>query len=230
MSITRGNGSHSFTIELPQLNLNSGEIVALIGMSGSGKSSLLEMIGLILKPEHLDKYQIKYGTTDIAIHTLIAQNKQETLAKLRAEKIGFMLQQGGLLPFLKINENILLPCQSLQIATDKEWFQELCTALKVTHLLNKYPSQLSIGERQRVAFIRSIIHKPLLLLADEPTSALDPVNSDALIKLMLRLAEQQDIAILLVSHDWELIKDKAIRTFKAEVSIPNRKTQFLELL
>lgn len=101
MSVTRGKGEQRFTVSLPHLSLNDGEVVAIQGTSGCGKSTLLEMIGLILKPEQLSHFQLGKQSVLVDIHPLIQQQNQRALASIRAEKLGFMLQHGGLLPFFK---------------------------------------------------------------------------------------------------------------------------------
>lgn len=226
LSVTRGQGDQSFTVSLPYLSLNEGEIVALCGSSGCGKSTLLEVIGLILKPDVLTQYELE----GVDLSTLIQHDEQKTLAKVRSKKLGFMLQNGGLLPFLSVWQNILLPCQTNNIEADETWLHHLCESLNITHLLTKYPKQLSIGERQRVAFIRSIAHKPLLLLADEPTSALDPHHSEVLFQLMLTLAKQQKITVLLVTHDIELVQRNELRAFSVKQDKNLHQSNFTEQL
>lgn len=217
MSITRGTEQQSFTVSLPQLQVTEGEVIAIQGMSGCGKSTLLEMIGLILQPDRLDRFEIETPYQSIDIRQLTQQHQHQQLAQIRAKQLGFMLQNGGLLPFLTIAQNIALPNELLHSTIDQHWISSLCEQLHIQHLLNKYPKQLSIGERQRVAFIRAIAHKPSLLLADEPTSALDPHHANTLFDLMLKLAIQQKIAILLVTHDWELTKSHNLRIFQADL-------------
>ena len=161
LSITRGQGEQSFTVSLPHLSLAEGEVVSLCGSSGCGKSTLLEMMGLILKPDNLSQYELSSATLSMDLAPLILSNKQKTLAEIRSKNLGFMLQNGGLLPFLSVWQNILLPCQTNGILADESWLHHLCEKLNINHLMTKYPKQLSIGERQRVAFVRSIAHKPL---------------------------------------------------------------------
>ena len=228
LSITRGVGEQSFTVSLPHLSLTEGEVIALCGSSGCGKSTLLEMIGLILKPDTLSQYNFDCVTLNMDLAPLIQWNYQKTLAEIRSKNLGFMLQNGCLLPFLSVWQNILLPCQTNEILADEVWLHHLCEKLNIGHLLAKYPKQLSIGERQRVAFVRSISHKPLLLLADEPTSALDPHHSEVLFHLMLSLAKQQKIAVLLVTHDWDLVQRNKLRTFSAKLDTALRQSCFIE--
>lgn len=222
MSVTRGKGEQGFTVSLPYLHLNDGEVVAIQGSSGCGKSTLLEMIGLILKPEQLSHFQLGIQTALVDIQPLIQQQDQRALAQIRAQKLGFMLQHGGLLPFLNVAQNIALPNALLHAEVDQQWIDFLGEQLNIQHLLTKYPNQLSIGERQRVAFIRSVAHKPLLLLADEPTSALDPYHADILFELILKLVAQQHISVLLVTHDWALTQRKQLRTLQANLVSPQQ--------
>lgn len=227
LSITRGNPPQDFGVTLPSLSLASGEIMAICGKSGCGKSTLLEMIGLILRPDQLSTYQLGEQDQKVDLASLVMQDKQQKLAQIRAEKIGFMLQSGGLLPFLSVAQNICLPREALGLPSDQGWVDELCGVLNISHLMTKYPKQLSIGERQRVAFVRAIAHKPNLLLADEPTSALDPYHANVLFDLMLNLTQREGIAVLMVTHDWELIKEKNIRYLTAMLSEDKRHATFL---
>ncbi|TNH00306.1 ABC transporter ATP-binding protein [Testudinibacter sp. TR-2022] len=220
MSVCRGVGNNAFTVSLPHLSLNSGEVVAICGTSGCGKSTLLEMIGLILKPTRLTRYQLG---AEQDISPLILQQNQTALATLRATSLGFMLQTGGLLPFLTVKRNICLPNNILNNNTlndkaDSDWISHLVQQLNLSHLLESYPNRLSIGERQRVAFIRAVAHKPKLLLADEPTSALDPEHANILFDLMLNLVQEQNIAALVVTHDRALINARKLPYLQADLT------------
>ncbi len=228
LSITRGVGEQSFSVALPKFHMKSGEVVVIQGASGCGKSTLLEMIGLVLTPNEVDTYQFGSGDNTVAVNQLIKANDQQRLAKIRAEKIGFMMQSGGLLSYLSIEDNLLLPSRILKIDIDKPWLSHLCNTLRIGHLLKKYPKQLSIGERQRVAFIRSVLHHPVLLLADEPTSALDPENSEILFNLIIQLARENNISVLMVSHDWELIKSTGLRNLSPYFNEKQRVSIFSE--
>lgn len=234
LSVTRGTAPQQFTVTLPQLELNEGEIIAISGVSGCGKSTLLEMIGLVLSPTNLASYQLDFNGKNIAIDQLISYKKHSQLAQIRAENIGFMLQSGGLLPFLTVRENIKLPYDILAANKynisdfEQKWVAALCQKLNVEHLLDKLPKHLSIGERQRIAFIRAIVHKPLILLADEPTSALDPIHARKLFEVMQEIASEYKISILIVTHDWELIKKHKLRNFYADYTSNKQQSIFLE--
>lgn len=140
------------------------------------------------------------------------------LAPLRTRAFGFMLQTGGLFPFLTVGENIALSNQLLGIPPDQHWLDYLVDNLQVRAKLSAYPKQLSVGERQRVAFIRSIAHKPAVLLADEPTAALDPDKAQTLIELISQCVHEQGISALIVSHDWDLLARNHIDALTATTS------------
>ncbi|OTQ06143.1 ABC transporter ATP-binding protein [Gilliamella apicola] len=228
LEISRSTGKSSFRVCLPELKLRAGDVVVIQGDSGSGKSTLLEMIGMILKPDKVDGFKLFLDNNDLDIAKWINNNDINQLANIRAQYLGFMLQTGGLLPFLKIYDNILLPIKLLQKNVDNSRLEYLIDKLGISHLLNKYPKQLSIGERQRASFIRSIIHKPALLLADEPTSALDPYNANLLFDLIIEQAKQDNIAAIIVTHDWQRISTKGLFTLSAKL-VSSHSSEFLPL-
>ncbi|MBG2801952.1 ABC transporter ATP-binding protein [Proteus mirabilis] len=214
MEITRGDTQHGFRVALPSLTLEKGEIGALTGLSGCGKSTLLEMFGLILRPDELTHFQLG---DDLIITQAVLNNEQAQLSSLRAEKLGFMLQSGGLLPFLTVMQNIQLPRKMLGLTLHSSWLDHAIDHLQLRPLLNRLPRQLSIGERQRAAFIRAIAHEPALLLADEPTAALDPHNAQALYALIVEMVKQLDISALVVSHDWSLVERFGFSHYHAQL-------------
>lgn len=214
MAIMRGDAQHGFRVALPSLTLEKGEIGALTGLSGCGKSTLLEMIGLILRPDELTHFQLG---DDLIITQAVLSNEQALLASLRAEKLGFMLQSGGLLPFLTVMQNIQLPRKMLGLTPHSAWLDHAIDHLQLRPLLSRLPRQLSIGERQRAAFIRAIAHEPALLLADEPTAALDPHNAQALYALIVEMVKQLDISALVVSHDWSLVERFGFSHYHAQL-------------
>ncbi|MBI0028017.1 ATP-binding cassette domain-containing protein [Gilliamella sp. B14448G11] len=228
LEISRLTGNSSFRVCLPELRLRAGDVVVIQGDSGSGKSTLLEMIGMILKPDNIDDFKLFLDNNDLDIAKLINNNDINQLANIRAQYLGFMLQTGGLLPFLKIYDNLLLPLKLLQKNVDNSRLEYLINKLGISHLLNKYPKQLSIGERQRASFIRSIIHKPALLLADEPTSALDPYNANLLFDLIIEQAKQDNIAAIIVTHDWQRVSTKGLFTLSAKL-VSSHSSEFLPL-
>jgi putative ABC transport system ATP-binding protein len=227
MAIERGTGSHSYRVALPALNLKRGEVAAITGPSGCGKSTLLEMIGLILTPDQLHVFTLGDATA-VNVAGFLQRDEQAPLADLRAHRLGFVLQTGGLLPFLNVRQNIELPRRINGLATQSELVDDAIARLELGYLLDKRPGQLSIGERQRVAFVRAIAHQPDLLLADEPTAALDPFQARRLFELIIDMVQRFQIAALLVTHDWDLVRDCNIRNIAgvADDNGNNRGTVF----
>jgi len=178
------------------LKIGENEFVAIMGPSGSGKSSLLNMVGCLDRPS---SGKIFLDGTDIS--TL---NDSE-LAKLRGKKIGFVFQFFHLYPTLTAKENIELPMMIIEL--DRETREKRATELlKIVGLENRaehLPSQLSGGERQRVAVARALANNPSLLLADEPTGNLDSKKGKEIIDLFIRL-NKEGRTIVIVTHDQQI--------------------------
>lgn len=209
--VRRGEGALAHHVRLPHLQVGAGEILAITGESGSGKSTLLEAIGLLLAPVELERFRLgparAGGHEAQDIGRLLASDDQPALAAVRSRHLGFILQSGGLLPFLSVRDNISLPRRLLGMSTKSAHVDHAVEVLRLQGLLDKHPQALSIGERQRVACVRAIAHEPLLLLADEPTAALDPHSARRLFELLLSLVSSMGLSALVVSHDWALLKD-----------------------
>lgn len=206
LCIVRGQGAQAHHVYLPQLKLRPGEIMAVTGESGCGKSTLLEAIGLLLRPNSIGRFELNEEGKQLDVAVLLNTDRQAELAGIRASLLGFVLQNGGLLPYLSVRDNIRLPCQLLGIEPDKAMLDRISNVLKLGPLLAKYPAQLSFGERQRTAFARAILHRPRLVLADEPTAALDPYNAQQLFSLFIELVRQEGMMALVVCHDWPLVQ------------------------
>lgn len=204
--VRRGEGALAHHVRLPRLQIGAGEILAITGESGSGKSTLLEAIGLLLAPVELERFRLG-ATQDQDIAQLLATDDQPALAAVRSRHLGFILQSGGLLPFLNVRDNISLPRRLLGMPVKSAHIDHAVEVLRLQGLLDKQPQALSIGERQRVACVRAIAHEPLLLLADEPTAALDPHSARRLFELLMSLVSSMGLSALVVSHDWALLKD-----------------------
>lgn len=213
--IKRGGGSQAHTVVLNELQLQQGQIIAITGSSGCGKSTLLESIGLLLKPTQLTRYDL--GLPAVSL-TQWQQQPESLVAQLRAEKIGFVLQNGGLIPYLSVQDNIQLPRRILGKSRSSESIEYAIEQLGIQHLQHQLPATLSIGERQRVAFVRAIAHEPQLVLADEPTAALDPIHAQALFQLFTQLVTTLKMSALVVSHDWELVKKFGLAQLQAQIT------------
>lgn len=213
LEVSRGHGTHVFRVQLPQLDLAAGQILAVTGASGCGKSTLLEALGLLLQPESVDSFFLGQPSRDIK--ALYAAKQESELAHWRARSLSFVLQNGGLLPYLSVWENIVLPRRILGLPLHAPHLDAAIHILKLERLLSLYPAALSIGERQRVSFSRAIAHAPGLILADEPTAALDPQTAQDVFQLFFTLAHDLDLAVLLVSHDWDMLRSFAIPRLQA---------------
>jgi ABC-type lipoprotein export system ATPase subunit len=170
------------------LKINKGDYVSVSGPSGSGKSTLLNVIGGLIRP---DSGEVIYKGESIY------DQSGRFLDLYRKRDVGFMFQQFHLMPYLKVIENIGLSCYQLSHTDAINDYLEKCL---LANIKDKYPSDLSVGEKQRTAFIRAIISDPDLLLADEPTGNLDPQNSEILMSLIEEF-HQKGGTVVLVSHD-----------------------------
>ena len=209
----RGSQEGGFKVHLPQLRLVRGEVAAIVGESGCGKSTLLESLGLLLQPQRIGRFMLGQPAMNLAVDVLAGH--ESVLARVRAQQMGFVLQNGGLLPYLSVRENIALPRRMLGLPLSVDFVEEAIDVLRLRHLLNSAPSALSIGERQRVACVRALAHQPQVLLADEPTAALDPTTARTLFGLLLDLVQRLGISALVVSHDWSLVRSFGLTRYEA---------------
>ncbi len=209
-SVARGHGEGAFCLDVPSFVLRRGECIAVTGPSGSGKSTLLDVLGLIRAPDRVDVFQLfdhDGGSSDVS--AMWRRRAENELAGLRARHIGYVLQSGGLLPFLNVRDNIHLSLRVLG-QVNPNLVAELVDKLALGRLLDKMPAQLSVGERQRVAIARALAHRPALLLADEPTAALDPYQGVEVIDLLVALVNELQSSAVIVSHDWNLVRNKGL--------------------
>jgi|688.fasta_scaffold17809_16 lipoprotein-releasing system ATP-binding protein len=185
---------------------DDNSLVSILGPSGSGKSTLLQIIGLLTKA---DSGEIRLN--DISYLNLETKN----LDVFRNENLGFVFQFHNLLNEFSAFENIMMPLY-LRKAYNKEnakyLVNEISTSLGINQLLKKYPANLSGGEQQRVAVARALITEPTLLLADEPTGNLDNKNAEDLYNLFLKIKEERNQQIIMVTHNNKLTEqsDKVI--------------------
>ena len=168
--IEREKNGATFSLHIPSLEVLAGQTLAVVGQSGCGKSTLLDSLALILRPSRVERFQLYPDAEDC---TDLARAGASALAAVRGRDIGYVLQSGGLLSFLPVRDNILLPGRLLEMPEKilHERMQELAGRLGIAGQLDKKPQHLSGGQRQRVAIVRSLIHEPKLIFADEPTAA-----------------------------------------------------------
>lgn len=221
MEISRGRVGEAYRVSMPRLELSTGEVAAIVGPSGCGKSTLLEALGLILQPEQLEGFRLQ--EFDLSVNPQVStQRREKYLARVRQHCMGFVPQTGGLLPFLSVKQNIELSTRMSGTALATAVQKTVIDRLNLGSLLKRLPRDLSIGERQRVSFARSIAHQPMLLLADEPTAALDPVLAKELFSLIVDISRELKISALIVTHEWSIVADLGIRQITAQIQADRR--------
>jgi putative ABC transport system ATP-binding protein len=212
----RGHADQAFTVVLPRLTIRRGETLALTGASGSGKSTLLELLGLVAAP--LPGAVFRWYGPDMEAVDLAAlwrANAQRTLARLRAGSLGFVMQTGGLLPFLTVWENINVNRRLLGLAEEASPVWDIVKALELDGLLHRRPAELSIGQQQRASVARALAHRPALVLADEPSSALDPRLADRVLGLLRDLASGLGTAVVIATHERRYVEALGLREMRA---------------
>jgi putative ABC transport system ATP-binding protein len=183
-------------IDGASFQVNKGELVALIAPSGAGKTTLLMMIGCVEEPTS--------GTIWLGDEKVF-ENKWLTkeTRKIRREKIGFIFQAHYLIPFLNVIENVTLVPQTNGLSKEEseKKAMELLDYFDIGDKAYSIPSSLSGGQNQRVAIARALANSPEIILADEPTAALDLERSVGVVKMLKKIAIEQDVAVIMVTHD-----------------------------
>lgn len=208
-SLTReyGDGTSVRALDNVSLSIAQGEFVAIEGPSGSGKSSLLNLIGTLDNPT---SGRVVIDGMDIS------RLKGDALADFRREKIGFVFQLFNLVPTLNALENVMLPLLPYQRGLKYNLegrARDLLKSMGLAARLHHLPGQLSGGEQQRVAIARALINSPRLILADEPTGNLDTKIGEEIVQLLRQLNGEQGLTVVLVTHDDEVASqaDRIIR-------------------
>ncbi len=180
------------------LQINQGEYCSIMGASGSGKSTVMNMIGCLDRPTSGQYFLDEQD---------VSQMRDRDLAKTRNLKIGFVFQQFHLLPYITALENVILPMVYAGIPNSerRDRAQEALEMVGLANRVNNRPNQLSGGQQQRVAIARAIVNKPVLLLADEPTGALDSKTTQEVIGIFQEL-HAQGITVVMVTHEPEVAR------------------------
>ena len=182
------------------LRLSAGEFCVVLGPSGSGKSTLLNMLGLMDRP---DKGEIFFSGRETS------RMDEDARSAVRGERLGFIFQFDSLLPEFTMLENVLMPwriarargASKLEESAAQARALELLRGLGLERPRDRFPSQASGGERQRVAICRALINHPTVLLADEPTGNLDKTNGEMVFSDLKSLAEKHSVAVVMVTHN-----------------------------
>lgn len=181
-----------------ELEVQPGEKLSIIGESGVGKTSLLNIIGLLDT-----RYQGSYELFDSSVQGL----SRDTLAKWRNQKIGFVLQESALIDSLTIEDNIKLPLMYANLEKDpraQEHFKRIVSKIGIESILKKKPLECSGGQRSRAVFARAVIMNPQIILSDEPTASLDPENKERIIDLLFEMNREFNTTVITVTHDLDV--------------------------
>ncbi|AZU61871.1 ABC transporter ATP-binding protein [Neobacillus mesonae] len=176
------------------LTIDKGEFVSIMGASGSGKTTLLNVLSSIDK---VSKGSIRIEGSEIT------QMKEKQLAEFRKSHLGFIFQDYNLLDTLTVKENILLPLTITKTAKKEaeQRFREIAQELGIYEVKDKYPNEISGGQKQRTSAARAFIHEPSLIFADEPTGALDSKAASDLLNKLSQLNQKRNATIIMVTHD-----------------------------
>lgn len=189
---TRFKSNQVIALKDITFNVEEGEYVAIMGESGSGKTTLLNLLATLDKPTE--------GSIILSDHD-IASIKEKDLTAFRRDNLGFVFQEFNLLDTFSIKDNILLPLvlRNVDHVTMEEKLKPLVEKLGISHLLSKFPYEVSGGEKQRTAVARALINDPKILLADEPTGSLDSKSTDQLLQMFTKINKDGQ-TVLMVTH------------------------------
>lgn len=188
------------------LTISKGEIVSIVGPSGAGKTTLLQIIGTLDRP---DSGRVLFDGVDVSVYN------EKLLSAFRNQHIGFVFQFHQLLPEFSAVENVMMPAliNGMSMADARRRAMEMLDYLRLTDRAHHKPSELSGGEKQRVAAARALVNKPQVILADEPSGSLDTQNKAELHQLFFDLRRELGQTFIIVTHDEELAAstDRTIR-------------------
>ena len=204
------NGNDIRVLKNINFEIKKNERVAIIGESGSGKTSLLMLMSGLEKP----------STGSIIFQNIdFSKVNEEEKTAIRKKKIGLIFQQFYLIPNYTALENVMFPMQINNIKNEKEKASLILSDIGLDHRKNNLPSELSGGEQQRVAIARAISFNPDIILADEPTGNLDRTNTERVSNLLLDYSKTKKISLVLVTHNIKLAKkcDRLIRLFDGKI-------------
>ncbi len=195
---TYGKGENKvFAVNNISFSVEKGEFLAIVGASGSGKSTVLHLLGGVDRPTS--------GNVYIDGKDIYSLNN-DNLAIFRRRQIGIIYQFYNLIPILNVKENITLPCDLDGQKIDDERLNELLKTLGLEKRVNHLPNQLSGGQQQKVSIGRAIINNPAIMLADEPTGNLDSKASDEIVSLLKMSNKKYNQTVIMITHDLEIAK------------------------
>ena len=204
------NGNHIRVLKNINFEIKKNERVAIIGESGSGKTSLLMLMSGLESPS---AGSITFENREFS------KMSEEQKTAIRKKKIGLVFQQFYLIPNYTALENVMFPMQINKIENEKEKALAILSDIGLEHRKNNLPSELSGGEQQRVAIARAISFNPEIILADEPTGNLDKKNTELVSNLLLNFSKKKKISLILVTHNIKLAKkcDRLVNLFDGKI-------------
>ncbi|MBW9206500.1 ABC transporter ATP-binding protein [Mumia sp. zg.B53] len=196
VTLLHGDGDETVrALDSVSIEVAEGELVAVVGPSGSGKSSLLAVAGALTTPT---SGQVRLGDVDLTTAS------PRELTRVRRQRIGFVFQSGNLVPALTSLDQVRLPLTFGKVADARDP-RELLAEVGMEHKARRRPHELSGGERQRVGIARALVTRPEVLLVDEPTAALDRRRSQEVVGLLAREAHEHGVASIMVTHDHDVL-------------------------
>ncbi|WP_216430183.1 ABC transporter ATP-binding protein [Arcanobacterium phocae] len=222
-TVTLPNGEDLHILRGVNCDIASGEHISIVGHSGTGKSTLLNIIGLLDQPS-----SGTYMWDDIDVVSLSDAHRSH----LRGESVGFVFQQFNLFPSRTVLNNVEVPLfynSGLELYKRHEKAARILESVGLGDRLDAYPSQLSGGEQQRVAIARALVRNPRLILADEPTGALDPDTGMQVMDVLEQAAQQNNAALIVISHDMN-VAQRANTVYRISDGVLNRIDAGMEVL
>ena len=210
---TRRQGP-GYALHISRLVIQPGETIAITGPSGCGKSTALDIMGMALQPDTAREFYLRVGGQEVDVAKCWQKGQQDRLANLRLKYLGYVLQTGGLLPFLNVRQNMELTASINNLPGRDNHVRELAAALNIERLLDSMPGKLSIGERQRVAICRSLAGRPAVIMADEPTAALDPIQAEIVLDMFLNAVRTMGVTLILVTHNHDIVKSRQLKEIR----------------
>ena len=190
-----GNKTNT-VLKSTNVTIEKGEFVAIVGPSGSGKSTLLTIIGALQKPTQGNLYINNNNVYDLS---------ENGRSDLRFNTIGFVLQGSNLVPYLTVREQFQLKLSQSKMKNKNKRIAEMLDKLSIGHIENKYPEEISGGERQRAAIGLALILNPPILLTDEPTASLDTDKAFQVIELLKEISDERETSVIMVTHDKRML-------------------------
>ncbi len=185
--------------QFPNIECRSQETLLILGDSGCGKTTFLQILAGLLKPK----------TGNIWINeTNITLLKEAEMDKFRGQNMGIIFQNHHFIASMTVLENLLLTQHLARKKTNKQTIKDLLGQMQIGHKINAYPNELSQGEQQRVGIARALLNSPSIVLADEPTSGLDDTNCSKVIQLLQEQTQVKNIGLIIVTHDKRLMTEK----------------------